>query len=75
MSAPTISAELAATIRRINVAFNRLPADRRDVITIAYDPLETEVNAAILTGDRQRALAAIAAWRRHWLAMFEETEQ
>jgi hypothetical protein len=72
VSAPTISAELAAAIRRVNVAFNRLPADRRNRITIAYDPLEAEVDSAILTDDRERALAAIRAWRQHWTALIEE---
>ncbi len=71
MTAPTIRAELAAAVRAINAGFNRLPAEMQDRIAINYDGLEGEMDAAILAGDRIRALAAIRAWRGHWLDEIE----
>ena len=72
MSAPTIRAELATAIRAVNAAFDHLPKSAQDAIEIGFDGLEAEVDAAIVADDRPRALRAITAWRRHWLATFEE---
>jgi hypothetical protein len=72
MTAPSIRAELAAAVRAVNAAFHRLPADVQDHLDVRTDPVEAEVDKAILAGDRECALAAIRAWREHWLAEFEE---
>lgn len=71
MTAPTVRAELAAAVRRVNAAFNRLPKAKQASLNISVDPCEAEVNKAILAGDRERALAAIRAWRGHWLDRIE----
>jgi hypothetical protein len=66
---PSVRTELAAAVRAVNAAYYRLPVeDRPD--PAAFDPLEAEVDAACLGGDRDRAFAAIRAWRQHWLAQF-----
>lgn len=67
MSPPTIRAELANAVRAVNVAFNRLPAGAKREIHPTVDPCEAEVDKAILAGDRDRAMAAIRAWRGYWL--------
>lgn len=72
MTPPTIRAELAAAVRAVNVAFYRLPTEAQDRIDATTDPVEAEVDAAVLADDRPRAMRAIAAWKRHWLATFEE---
>lgn len=72
MTAPTTRTELAAAVRAVNAAYNRLPEAARRQTTIAYDSLDQEVDDAILSGDRDRAMAAIKAWRGHWLQEFEE---
>ncbi len=71
MSLPTIRAELANAVRAVNVAFNCLPAEARDSLNIAIDPCEAEVDKAIVADDRDRALAAIRAWRGYWLDRIE----
>ncbi|HET6999350.1 MAG TPA: hypothetical protein VFI03_12265 [Solirubrobacterales bacterium] len=68
---PGINTELAAAVRAINAAYNRLSPAAQGRVEIAYDAMEAEVDAAILAGDRTRALAAIRAWRGHWLSEFE----
>jgi hypothetical protein len=72
VSAPSILAELAAGIRRVNAAFNRLPPKVQESIAIAYDDLEAKVDQAILADDREAALAAIGDWQRHWLEAFQD---
>lgn len=72
MTAPSIRAELAAAVRRVNLAFGQLPQSVQDSIEIAYDGLDKEIDTSILSGDHDRALAAIRAWRSHWLVVFEE---
>lgn len=68
----SIRTELAAAIRVVNAAYNRLPTEVQDQVEVAaFDPLEAEVDAACLSDDRERALAAIRAWREHWVAEFE----
>lgn len=69
---PGIRAQLAAAVRRVNAEFNRLPTSVQNRIEISWHGVDAEVDAAILAGDRPRAEAAIAAWKRHWLATFEE---
>ncbi len=68
---PSVREELAAAVRRVNAGYARLPAPTRESIEIAYGGLGAEVDAAIAAGDRERAEAAIRAWREHWLAEFE----
>jgi hypothetical protein len=65
---PSIRAELAAAVRAVNAAYYRLPEDRRP--SIAYDHLDQELEIACTGGDRDRALAAIDRWKRHWLDTF-----
>lgn len=72
MTAPSIRTELAAAVRAVNAAYNGLPVSARKQIEIAYDGLDREVDAAILADDRDRADAAIRAWKQHWLGVFEE---
>lgn len=69
---PGVNAALANAVRVVNARFNRLPRSVQDSIVIEYDGLDREIDAAILSGDRERALAAIGAWQRHWTATFEE---
>lgn len=67
MTPPSVRSELAAAVRKVNAEFARLPGDARSQIDPTVDACEAEVNAAILAGDRDRALRAVAAWRDHWL--------
>jgi len=69
---PGVRAELAAAVRAVNAAFDRLPVDAQQKVAVAVDGLEAEIDAAILAGDRERAEAAIRAWREHWLETFRE---
>lgn len=68
---PTIRAELAAAIRTVNAAYNRLSTSAQDAIEIRYDGLEAEIDRAIHADDRPRAERAIRAWRGHWVSEFE----
>lgn len=72
MIAYSLRAEIAAAVRSVNASFNRLSKSVQDAIEIGYDGLEVELDAAVASGDRDRALAAIRAWREHWLATFKE---
>ncbi len=67
---PGVRTELAAAIRQVNAAFNRLPSSTQHSIEIRYDGLDQEIDSAIVNEDRDRALRAIRAWRNHWLATF-----
>lgn len=70
---PGVNAALANAVRVVNARFARLPKDTQDRIDIGgWDALEADIDAAILAGDRDHALAAIEAWRQHWVATFEE---
>lgn len=71
MALPGIRAELAAAVRAVNAAFNRLSPHEQDRVEISYDGLEAEIDAAILAQDQTRALAAIRAWRGYWLKAFK----
>ncbi len=66
---PTIRAELAAAIRRVNAEFARLPVEVQDQIDLAQGDLDAELDRALLSDDRIRALGAIESWRDHHLAM------
>lgn len=72
MTAPSVRAELAAAVRKVNAEYSRLPRSAQDRIEVRADPVEAAVNSSILAGDRERALAAVAAWRSYWLRRFEE---
>ena len=67
---PGISAELAAAIRAVNVAYERCPEPRPD--PAGYEDLDRELDTACAGDDRARASAAIRVWRRHWLSVLEE---
>jgi len=62
-----VRSALANAYRRVNFAFGRLPAATQDAMDIRYDELDRALDAALRNGDRDRALAAIRAWRDHWL--------
>lgn len=67
---PGINTELAAAVRAVNAAYNSIPPARRPA-AIEWDMLDAELDAACISGDRERAMQAIEAWRTHWLAIFE----
>jgi hypothetical protein len=69
VSLPGVGPALANAIRQVNTAYSRIPAAARPE-PAATDPLEDEINAACLAGDRDRALAAIRAWRGYWVREF-----
>jgi hypothetical protein len=69
-SLPGVNAALANAIRQVNAAFNRLPESRRPD-PAEWGNLDAELDAACLSGDRDRAMAAIRAWREHWLHELE----
>jgi hypothetical protein len=62
-------AELAVAIRAVNAAYLRLPESHRPD-PAQLDGLDGEVDAAIASGDRERAELAIRAWRDHHLTRF-----
>lgn len=70
-----VGAAVANAVRQVNAAFNRLDHDAQAATDIRYDGLDREIDAAWLSGDRDRALAAIRAWRDHWLAEFARAGQ
>lgn len=67
-SAPTgVSACLFSALFEVLVAHIKLAPEVRKQIEIPFDGLDRELDAAISSGDRDKALAAIRAWRQHWL--------
>lgn len=76
MTTTTIQAELRAAVGDVTAAFDALPPSMQARIgrPIRYG-LDAEVRAAKAADDPERALAAIRAWQRHWLATFEETSR
>lgn len=64
---PGVNAALANAIRQVNAVFGRLSKLEQEAMDIRYDGLDRAIDSAILAGDRDRALAAIRAWREHWL--------
>lgn len=71
----TISEEYAAALRKVNAEFACLPRSVQGSIEIVYDDLDREVDAALVFDDRSRAIAAVEAFKRHWLRVFEEAAQ
>lgn len=61
-----VTAALRNALRLVNAAFNRLSPEAQAQVDVVYSGLDREVDAAIVSGDRERALAAIRAWREHW---------
>jgi hypothetical protein len=60
MAANSVRSELALAIRVVNLAYSMLTREQQERVALVDDgPLD----AALLGGDRDRALAAIAAWR------------
>lgn len=68
-SLPAINEQLAAAVRKVNAAFYAIPENVRPD-PAGWDGLDREVDAACAARDRERALAAIAAWEGHWLSTF-----
>jgi hypothetical protein len=66
---PGISSELAAAVRAVNAAYLRIPHRYRPAAA-PWAALELEVSAASAAGDRDRAMAAIEAWRELHLSRF-----
>jgi hypothetical protein len=66
-----VAAALANAYRQVNVSFSRLPKSKQDAIPIGYDQLDRELEASIASGEADRAMAAIADWRAHWLRKIE----
>jgi hypothetical protein len=64
-----VRAVLAAAVRCVNAAFYAIPEGHRPD-PAPWDALDREIDAAFAAGDRERALAAIRAWRDHWLSRF-----
>jgi hypothetical protein len=56
----SVRAELALAIRVVNLAYSKLTAEQQERVSLIEDgPLD----AALLSGDRDRSLAAIVDWR------------
>lgn len=72
MPLPGVRGALANAVRQVNAQFNRLPKSKQDEIEIGNPELDREIDAAIVAGNRDRALVAITAWRSHWLREFAE---
>jgi hypothetical protein len=68
----SIRTELAAAHRAVNAAYARLPRAIAERIVIRTDGLDREMDAAIKSGDRERARRAIRAFKGHWLHTFEK---
>lgn len=58
-------AELAAAIRRVNAAYNRLEEPRPDVLGLVWRRHERAIDLALASGDEALALEAIAAYEVH----------
>ncbi len=65
-SLPGVNYELAASVRRVNSLYARVPESRRpDVTGERWQALEAEVDARCGAGDRDGALRAISEWEQH----------
>lgn len=73
MSEPTIRALLADAVRRVNVRYNQIPADRRP--KIRWEAADDALEAVLTAGDRGRALEAIDEWENHWMTLFGEVSR
>jgi hypothetical protein len=56
----------------VNAAFARLPQETQESIDLSDCRIDHLLDRALLDGNRDDALAAIRAWRDHYLQMFEE---
>lgn len=72
MSLPSTRSILATAIRRVNAAFNRLDPMEQARVHLVGDQA---VDAAILDGSRQRAIAEIEAWELRQLAEIQRAEE
>jgi len=61
-------AELEAALNRVSAAYLAIPPRIREEIDFQDRELEGAIDAALLSGDPIRALAAIRAWEAHWVA-------
>lgn len=65
-SLPGINYELAASVRRVNSLYARVPEPRRpDVTGERWQALEAEIDTRCGAGDRDGALRAIKDWELH----------
>jgi hypothetical protein len=63
---PGVRAELAASVRRVNSWYSRIPENRRpDVDGSRWRELEAELDECFAAGDREGARRAIERWERH----------
>ena len=62
-------AELARALRELNRRFHELPeADRP---TVAWGHTDDRLEAALASGDRDRALAEVDRWRDEHMRLFD----
>lgn len=73
MSQASLRTELAAAVRSVAAALDRLPADQRP--DVAWAEIDDLLDAALAAADREHALAAIAEWRDRHLERFREAAQ
>jgi hypothetical protein len=66
----SVRAELAAAIRRVNVAYSALSDDHRP--KVCWDAADDALEAALKAPSHRRALDAIREWERHSFSIFEE---
>jgi hypothetical protein len=60
---PGINVELAAAVRRVGAAYNRLAeAERPDINAQEWRDLEAAIDRHCARGDRDSALAAVEHW-------------
>ena len=71
MVASSIDELLAAAVHEVNAAFARLPSKVQATLDPADCQGEREIDAAIISGDDDRARQAIRSWRSYWLARLE----
>lgn len=70
MRLPGVNGALADAIRVVNARFYAIPEAERPP-PAPWSGLECEVDAACAAGDRERALAAVRAWRDRHVAELE----
>ena len=66
---PGIGAELAASVRAVNAAYERIPVEYRPE-PAEWEAFSQEVDAACALGNREAALDAIEYWRETYLTKF-----
>ena len=70
---PGVGNSLAAAIRRVNAAYNRLPeSDRPEVDNEVWRRMEHAIDDACSVGDLEAALEAISDWETFALRELEE---